>query len=136
MIIYSTLGGGGGPLHIVAIVHINYISEVYLQARFVRFIYVRPRDFSIVGHILKGEIRYNTVQIFNSCNSRPDVCQCLVVQTTMDDMSIISAKDINDTRNLQIKASFSFEVIHASKHRKLGCNRACGWVLCLGRPRI
>ena len=31
----------------------------------------------------------------------------------MDDMSIISAKDINDTRNLQTKASFSFEVIHA-----------------------
>ena len=29
-------------------------------------------------------------------------------------MSKISSKDINDTRNLQTKASFSFEVIHAS----------------------
>ena len=38
----------------------------------------------------------------------------MVVQTTMDGMSEISAKDINDTRNLQTKASFSFEVIHAS----------------------
>ena len=28
-----------------------------------------------------------TVQIFNSCTSRPDICQCMVVQTSMDDMS-------------------------------------------------
>ena len=28
-----------------------------------------------------------TVQTFNSCTSRPDVCQCLVVQTPMDSMS-------------------------------------------------
>ena len=55
------------------------------------------------------------VETFNACTSRPDVCQCLVVQTTMDDMSKISAKNINDTRNLQIKASFSFEVVHAMK---------------------
>ena len=33
----------------------------------------------------------------------------------MDDMSKISAKDINDTHNLQTKASFSFEVVHALK---------------------
>ena len=68
---------------------------------------------------LEGEIpgrcrEEPTVQTFNSCTSRQDVCQCLVVQTTMDGMSKISAKDINDTRNLQTKASFSFEVIHAS----------------------
>ena len=30
-------------------------------------------------------------------------------------MSKISAKDINDTRNLQTKASCSFEVVHAMK---------------------
>ena len=28
-----------------------------------------------------------TVQRFDSCTSRPKVCQCLVVQTPMDDMS-------------------------------------------------
>ena len=28
-----------------------------------------------------------TVQIFNSCASRPDVCQCLVVQIPIDNMS-------------------------------------------------
>ena len=30
----------------------------------------------------------NTVQTFNSCTSRPDVCQCLVVQTPMDNVKI------------------------------------------------
>ena len=35
-------------------------------------------------------------------------------KTPMDGMSKISDKDINDTRNLQTKASFSSEVIHAS----------------------
>ena len=29
----------------------------------------------------------NTVQTFNSCNSRSDVCQCLVVQTPRNNMS-------------------------------------------------
>ena len=33
----------------------------------------------------KGNIA--TVQTFNSCTSRPDVCQCLVVQIPMDNMS-------------------------------------------------
>ena len=28
-----------------------------------------------------------TVQTFNSCTSRPDVCHCLVVQTAMDNLS-------------------------------------------------
>ena len=28
-----------------------------------------------------------TVQTFNSCTHRPDVCQCLVVHTSMDNMS-------------------------------------------------
>ena len=31
---------------------------------------------------------YTTVQIINSCTSHPDVCQCLVVQTLMDNMSV------------------------------------------------
>ena len=30
---------------------------------------------------------FSTVQTFNSCTSRPDVCQCLVVQIPMDKMS-------------------------------------------------
>ena len=33
------------------------------------------------------ERRHDTVQIFNSCTSQPDVCQCLVVQTPMKNMS-------------------------------------------------
>ena len=55
-----------------------------------------------------------TVQTCNSYTSRPVACKYLDVKTTMDGMSKISAKDINDTRNLQAKASFSFEVIHTS----------------------
>ena len=30
---------------------------------------------------------FPTVQTFNSCTSRPDICQCLVVQTPIDIMS-------------------------------------------------
>ena len=30
---------------------------------------------------------YSTVQTFNSCTSRPDVCHCLVVQIPIDNMS-------------------------------------------------
>ena len=30
---------------------------------------------------------FSTVQIFNSCTSRPDDCKCLVVQTPMHNMS-------------------------------------------------
>ena len=29
----------------------------------------------------------STVRTFNSCTSRPEVCQCLVIQTPMDNMS-------------------------------------------------
>ena len=65
-----------------------------------------------------------TVQTFNSCASRPDVCQCLVVQTPMDKQYI------------DIKPTFSCEVNHASMSRKLGCNRACGSVLWPDCPGI
>ena len=36
--------------------------------------------------------------------------------------------------SMQIKAKFSCEVIHASMHRKLGGNRACGHILLSGLP--
>ena len=42
-----------------------------------------------------------TVQTFNSCASRPDVCQCLVVQTLIYN---------TDPCSLQIKATLSCEV--------------------------
>ena len=42
-----------------------------------------------------------TVQKLNSCTSRPDACQCLLVQTPMDNMSKGSSR---------IKATFSCEV--------------------------
>ena len=79
---------------------------------------------------------HNTVKIFNSCTSRPDVCQYLVVKTHMDNMSRKYAKHMNDPRCLWIKATFSCEVIHALMPRKLGDDRACGRVLCPGCPRI
>ena len=62
-----------------------------------------------------------TVQTFtcNVCTSRPDVCQCMVVQTSMDDMSK-KAKHIIDPCSFGIKATFSCEVIHAPMPRKLG----------------
>ena len=42
----------------------------------------------------------------------------------------------NDPGSLPIKATFSCDVIHASKPRKLAGKRACGSVLCHGYPRI
>ena len=78
-----------------------------------------------------------TVQTFNSCTSRRDVCQCLVAQTPMDNMSknepITSMTHVDC---LRIKGRFSCEVIHLFIPRKRGCNRACGRVLCTGYPRI
>ena len=50
-----------------------------------------------------------TVEIFNSCASRPDVCQCLVVHTPMDNISTSLTQVA-----CEIKATFGCEVIHAS----------------------
>ena len=61
-----------------------------------------------------------TVQTFNSCTSRPYICQCLVVQTPMDDMSKTEANHINDSRSLQIKATFSCGVWDVWLHPCLG----------------
>ena len=74
----------------------------------------------------------STVQTFNSCTSRPDVCQCMVVQTLMDNMSKISQAH----SCLLIKATFSCEVVHASMSRNMGDNWACGRVLCPDCPDI
>ena len=41
----------------------------------------------------------DTVQISNYCTKRPDVCQCLVVQTPMDNTPK-KAKHIDDPRSL------------------------------------
>ena len=73
-----------------------------------------------------SRLHYGTVQTFNSCTSRPGVCQCLVVQTPLDNMT--KAKHIVDPRKLANQlATFSCEVIHAS--RKLCGNRVCGHLL-------
>ena len=77
-----------------------------------------------------------TVQIFNSCTSRPDVFHCLVVKTPMANTSKIQAKHINDPRSLRAKATFNCEVIHASMLRKFGGNRVSGRVLCPDSPLI
>ena len=76
------------------------------------------------------------VQELNVCTGRPDVCTCLAVQTPIDDSSNISAKHINDSRSLQIKATFIFEVIYASIPRKRDGYRVCGRVSCLDYPCI
>ena len=57
-----------------------------------------------------------TVNISNSCTSRPD-CQCLVEQTSTHNMSK-NAKHIND------KATFIREAIHASMRRELSGHQA------------
>ena len=38
-------------------------------------------------HCISIYTLFHTVQTFNSCTSRPDVCQCLVVQRPIDNMS-------------------------------------------------
>ena len=62
----------------------------------------------------------HTVQTFNSCTGRQDVCQCLVVQTSM----ITKSKNKPNTpmihiRNVACKCTFICEVIHASMPWKL-----------------
>ena len=71
----------------------------------------------------------HTVQTFNSCTSRPDVCQCLVVQSPIDNMS-----NNRPSTSMTHVATFICEDIHASMPRKRGGNRACGRVLCPGCP--
>ena len=61
-----------------------------------------------------------TVETFNSFTSRPNVCQCLVVQKPVDNMSKRYAKYINDPRSLRIKATFSCEVIRGIHTQKNG----------------
>ena len=70
-----------------------------------------------------------TVKTFNSCTSRLDVSQCLVVQTPMDNMSKKYAKHINDPRSLRIKATFSCEVIHASMPRTGWQSGVRSWIM-------
>ena len=62
--------------------------------------------------------RATTVQTLNSCTCRPDVCQCPVVQTPMDNLS-----KNDQIISMRIKAPFSYEVIHASMPKQLGGNR-------------
>ena len=47
------------------------------------------------------------VYTFNSCTSYPDVCQCLVVQTLMDNVSKISQAQ----SSLRTKTTFSCDVV-------------------------
>ena len=46
-----------------------------------------------IHHVLLLMPNSCTVQTFNPCTSRPGVCQCLVVQTPMDNMS----KEVSQT---------------------------------------
>ena len=84
----------------------------------------------LIIHFLKNDSwlkfqKYLTsrVQTFNSHTSKLDICQCLVVQTPMDNVS----KDKLNTSMTHV-AMFSCEVIHASMPRKLGGSQVCGCV--------
>ena len=52
----------------------------------------------------------DTVETSNSFTSRPDVCQCLVEQLPIDNMSK-EISQAHDPRSLRIKATFSCEVM-------------------------
>ena len=56
----------------------------------------------------------HTVQTCNSCTNRPDVCQCLVGQTPMDNRSK-HAKNLRGPRSLRTIATFNCEAIHAQE---------------------
>ena len=58
------------------------------------------------------------------------------VQTPMDNMSTNKPSTSYGPHSLQIKATFSSEVIHASMPRTLGDNRVCSRVLCPDCPHI
>ena len=81
-----------------------------------------------------------TAQTFNSCSSQPDdVCQCLVAQTSMDNMSKNkpSAPMTHiacESKQLLIVWSETHGV--ASMPRKLSGNEACIRVFCSGCLRI
>ena len=73
--------------------------------------------FAISYHV------YGQYCTFNSCTSRLDICQCLVVQTPVDNMSNKETKYFNDPCILQIENMFSCEVINSSMTGKLGGDR-------------
>ena len=55
-----------------------------------------------------GHKRRDTIQTFNSCTIRPNVCQCLVVHTSIDNLSKDKpSTSVHDPRSLRIKATFS-----------------------------
>ena len=65
--------------------YIEYCSTVWypqtiFKSRFHLLVVQRASHFSVISAL-------DIVQTFNSCTSRPDVCQCLVVQTPTDSMS-------------------------------------------------
>ena len=84
-------------------------------------------------HIMLFLKEWSTVPAFNSGTSRPDVWQCLFVQTFINSKSKNKPEPINDVSN---KDTLCCEVIYVSLPRKLGDNRACSRVLCPGCPRI
>ena len=71
----------------------------------------------------------DTVQAFNFCTSRPDVCRCLVVRqswvrspgcTNTHGLHVKEETNHNnDSHSLRIKVTFSCDVIIASMARKL-----------------
>ena len=71
-----------------------------------------------------------TVQIFKFCTSRPDVCQCLVVNTPMDNMT----ENKKNTSMTHVACASKLRSVVMSGTRKLGVKRACGRVFIPGCP--
>ena len=87
-------------------------------------------------HEVEGCEKRPTVQIFNSCTSRPDVCHCLVVQTSMNNMS--RKKPNTSMKHAACEPKLGSVVTSYIRpcQEKLGGNQACGRVFCPGCPHI
>ena len=75
-------------------------------------------------------VLHHTVKTFNSCTSQPDVCQCLGVQTHMDEMSWKITKLINDQLYVQL---WAHPYIHA---QETGWQRGEWLYIMPGLPRL
>ena len=77
--------------------------------------------------------RWHTVQTFNSCTIRPDVCQSLAVQRPIDNMS--NNRPSTPMTHVACESKL-LSFVRSSMPRKRGGNRVCGRVLCPGSSHI
>ena len=99
---------------------------------------VLHEDFSLYISLLLDACEPHTVEILNSCTSRPNVYQCLVVQHPWTTCQKTSQAQQWPTllANQSYVQLWCLGRVVATILRKLGGNQACGRVLCPGCPRI